>query len=152
MKRDARFRIKSSRLIHENFDDEVVIVDLDSGSYYSLNQSGADVWSLVARQAPLGEIIAEIGCRYQASLADIEGGLGEFLAELQREALVVPASDAAFVPVSEATGADITKSAFEAPRLTKYTDMQELLLLDPIHEADETGWPSNKTEAPGASG
>lgn len=26
--------------------------------------------------------------------------------------------------------------------LTKYTDMQELLLLDPVHEVDDEGWPS----------
>ena len=26
--------------------------------------------------------------------------------------------------------------------LGKYTDMQELLLLDPVHEVDEAGWPN----------
>jgi hypothetical protein len=30
---------------------------------------------------------------------------------------------------------------FVAPVLDKYTDMQELLLLDPIHEVDASGWP-----------
>jgi hypothetical protein len=25
--------------------------------------------------------------------------------------------------------------------LQKFTDMQDLLLLDPIHEVDESGWP-----------
>jgi hypothetical protein len=28
--------------------------------------------------------------------------------------------------------------------LQKFTDMQELLLLDPIHEVDERGWPHRK--------
>ena len=30
---------------------------------------------------------------------------------------------------------------FERPKLGKYTDMQDLLLADPIHEVDEQGWP-----------
>jgi hypothetical protein len=30
--------------------------------------------------------------------------------------------------------------------LNKYTDMQDLLLLDPIHEVDAAGWPSTKVE------
>jgi hypothetical protein len=31
------------------------------------------------------------------------------------------------------------------PVLDKYTDMQELLLLDPIHEVDDAGWPHTLT-------
>jgi hypothetical protein len=30
--------------------------------------------------------------------------------------------------------------------LHKYTDMEELLLLDPIHDVDETGWPNKSPE------
>jgi hypothetical protein len=30
--------------------------------------------------------------------------------------------------------------------LERYTDMQELLLLDPIHDVDQTGWPRRKGE------
>jgi hypothetical protein len=32
--------------------------------------------------------------------------------------------------------------SFTHPQLQKYTDMQELLLLDPIHEVEESGWPA----------
>ena len=31
---------------------------------------------------------------------------------------------------------------YQAPSLEKYSDLQDLLLIDPIHEADESGWPS----------
>jgi hypothetical protein len=30
------------------------------------------------------------------------------------------------------------------PLLRKYTDMRDLLLLDPIHDVDEQGWPVRK--------
>jgi hypothetical protein len=43
--------------------------------------------------------------------------------------------------------ADVLPAAFVAPVLHKHTDMQDLLLLDPIHEVDETGWPSVKKDA-----
>ena len=39
------------------------------------------------------------------------------------------------------TSSKTEKLGFEAPILQKYTDMQDLLLLDPIHEVDEAGWP-----------
>jgi hypothetical protein len=36
----------------------------------------------------------------------------------------------------------MTPARFVEPALNKYTDMQELLLLDPVHEVSEAGWPS----------
>ena len=42
----------------------------------------------------------------------------------------------------------ITISAFETPVLEKYTDMAELLLLDPIHDVDATGWPHPAPDRP----
>jgi hypothetical protein len=42
---------------------------------------------------------------------------------------------------------DGKQQEFSRPILTKYTDMKELLLLDPIHEVDETGWPNPKVKA-----
>jgi len=37
-------------------------------------------------------------------------------------------------------------NAFEKPKLQKFTDMQDLLLLDPIHEVDEAGWPHTRND------
>jgi hypothetical protein len=33
---------------------------------------------------------------------------------------------------------------FTPPALTKFTDMQDLLLLDPIHDVGSGGWPAKK--------
>ena len=30
---------------------------------------------------------------------------------------------------------------FEAPSFTTFTDMQDIILLDPVHEVDARGWP-----------
>ena len=40
----------------------------------------------------------------------------------------------------------VEKTQFEFPIIEKFTDMQELLLLDPIHEVDEKGWPHQAAE------
>ena len=34
------------------------------------------------------------------------------------------------------------RAPFDVPVLIAYTDMQDLLLADPIHDYDETGWPA----------
>jgi hypothetical protein len=33
---------------------------------------------------------------------------------------------------------------YTKPVLNKYTDMQQLLLADPLHEVQEAGWPHTK--------
>jgi hypothetical protein len=35
------------------------------------------------------------------------------------------------------------------PKLEKYTDMEDLLLLDPIHDVQEVGWPQTSGEKAG---
>ena len=34
---------------------------------------------------------------------------------------------------------------FEFPRLEKYSDMADLILLDPVHDVDALGWPHEDT-------
>ena len=36
------------------------------------------------------------------------------------------------------------RGAYRTPVLSIYTDMQDLLLLDPIHDVDQAGWPTRK--------
>jgi hypothetical protein len=38
--------------------------------------------------------------------------------------------------------APLPKTPFQVPEFAKYNDMQNLLLADPIHDVDETGWPN----------
>jgi hypothetical protein len=45
-------------------------------------------------------------------------------------------------PPGSPTEPDGKRSPFEAPRLDRYDDMRDLLLADPIHDADTAGWPN----------
>lgn len=62
-----------------------------------------------------------------------------FLGDLAAENLISAAEGSApLLAPSDDDGA----AEFPAPRLERYTDMQDLLLLDPIHDVDERGWPN----------
>ncbi len=148
-----RYKINGSKIIHQTIDGEVVIINLDSGNYYSLNKVGADIWSCIERSAVMGEIVEEIIHRHNGSRTDVESAVTQLLAELQQEDLVVldhvkePGSiKGPDAPVE--TGPQAEVLSFQAPTLQKYTDMQDFILLDPIHEVDETGWPARKPDTP----
>jgi hypothetical protein len=146
-----QFRINSPKVIHETIDGETVIVNLDSGNYYSLDELGADIWDSVEKGVPVDHIIEDISCRFTGERKEIDRSIRLFMDELLQEMLIAPLEPGA--TGSGAAHETPFKSPpaegllpFKAPALQKYSDMQDLLLLDPIHEVDDTGWPNVKTE------
>ena len=146
-------RINQSTVIYEIFDSEIVIINLTTGSYYSLDKSGAEIWRLLERPTRQAAIVQDISNRYQRDLAQIEQSIGEFLEELQRDSLILPSENGETegsdrLPESAEIAASVAKPTFEVPIVHKYSDMEELLLLDPIHEVDWMGWPNAKLDQP----
>lgn len=143
----TRYRANKPQVIFEMFEDEIVLINLESGNYFSLNKVGAGIWSDIERGLSADEIRDRLAARYAGDPSQMAESLSRLIADLAKEGLIVPraSTDPAAIPADEApsTGA---KPAFEAPILQMYNDMQELLLLDPIHEVDESGWPNVKTD------
>ena len=99
----TRFRVNSPNVIHETIEGEVILIDLKTGTYYSLRDSGAAIWQ------------------------SIEQGAGED--DIEAEPMARPSDNGA------------ARLPFAAPVLEKHTDMQDLILLDPVHEVGAEGWP-----------
>ena len=139
------FQVNSPTVVHEVFEQEVVIMHLDSDNYYTLNESGAHIWRLLEQGAPSRAISMTLAAEYSADQATMADAVNQFIAKLQQEQLIVPTPQQPDhtrdwpLSVNHATAAQAV--AFAEPLLKKYTDMQDLLLLDPIHDVEDTGWP-----------
>lgn len=147
----AHIRVNSPQVIHESIDGEVIIINLASGTYYSLTGSGGDVWDVI-QQSPgvtASELLEALALRFSDPLVDLEGPVTHFLEVLSEEGLIAGADHAERVAFSPASGwarnGDV-KQPFVEPSLEKFTDMQDLVLLDPVHEVDATGWPQARPD------
>ena len=153
MNSSMRFRINSPQVIYETIDDEVVIIQFESGNYYSLDKAGAEIWHMIESDTPASQITKGITHLYKGTNAEIECAVDRIINELQRENLIVP--DSAKEPkstqeyiIQAETHPETERPTFESPVLKKYTDIQELLILeelqitDPVHKFDDTGWPA----------
>jgi len=137
---DAVFEVNEPIVISETIDGETVIINLVKGSYYSLKHSGAAVWSGIQQSAPMADIAHMIRSMFEVGEANVESEIGGLIDQFLEEDLVRPA--AAAVPSSAsvpAVGAAL--APFSPPRLQKFTDMEAMLLLDPVHDVDDEGWP-----------
>ncbi len=127
------YAIAPPPIIYEIIDDEVVILNLETGVYYNLNSSGTKIWRLIEQGAPFSEIVDS----FTGDSREIEKETEAFLSELLREKIIFPAH-----PTQKAI--PISRCPYQKPLLHCHQDMKELLLLDPIHEVDQTGWPVSK--------
>jgi hypothetical protein len=132
------------QVVREVFDDEVIIINMESGNYFSLNTTGAYVWSLIEAGFSVDGIVGRVSRDFEGADAFAAPSVQALLDQMLGEGLIVTGAGPAPSPSSVANPA--TKRAFEPPTLAVYTDMQELLLLDPIHDVDETGWPQRQDE------
>ena len=137
----TRFRVNSPNVIHETIEGEVILIDLKTGTYYSLRDSGAAVWHAIERGADEEEIRGALELRYDGSEQEMRDAVRALLGELEAESLIRPVE-------STAPGAEIRpvsngglRTPFRPPALEKHTDMQDLILLDPVHEVGAQGWP-----------
>jgi hypothetical protein len=132
------YRIHDSRVVHEVIDGEVIMINLENGKYYTLNESGAVLWSLMQQGCDTEAMIALIAKYFSVPAALIERQGIPFFEQLLSEGLVSqengPAMPGGILPEKAA-------APYAPPELTVFSDMQDLLLLDPVHDTDEQGWP-----------
>lgn len=139
------FRIDPGKVVHEAIDGEVILIHLGTGNYYSLDGAGAEIWELLGRYGSTPEIAEELAHRHgerpEALVSAVDGLIDELAAEGLLEVAVTPASSSGAETRVEASA---NGSGFERPVLTRYTDMQDFLLVDPIHEVADSGWPNRR--------
>jgi Coenzyme PQQ synthesis protein D (PqqD) len=136
--------VNSPAVVGEVIDGEAIILCVETGHYYSSRGLGAFVWSLIMEGRAIDQIIDAATVRYDASPEFIGDKFRAFVVELERERLVRYEASPLLLPeeAAFAQNPEQPREPFEAPVLCAYTDMKDLILLDPIHDVDEMGWPA----------
>jgi Coenzyme PQQ synthesis protein D (PqqD) len=136
-------KVNAPHVSAESFDGEVMIVNLETGNYYSLTGVAAAAWQLIEKGCTQEALLDAMGLVYRGDSLAMREALDTFFDELLNEELVVEqAGEPAAITVPSALA---ERPEFVAPILEKYTDMQQLLLIDPIHEVNDAhGWPKMK--------
>lgn len=138
------YKINVPRVVHQILDGEAVIIDFETGAYYSMDEIGSQVWSLIDEGFCQSEIVSEFSHYYDQPAADINEAIMPFIEKLLAENLICLVGNVPAKKPGSDTPISSEKKVFQAPVLQKFTDMQDLLLLDPIHEVDQSGWPTQK--------
>jgi hypothetical protein len=135
--------VNAPMVVGETIENESIILHHGTGQYFSTRNTGALIWDGLER----GLDVAAISSRLQTACG-ITGPLAAetvlaFIEVLRAHDLIKDG------PGAESTGllASPAPMAFEAPTLEVHDDLADMLLLDPIHEVTDDGWPNASARA-----
>jgi hypothetical protein len=149
---ETTYSINAPDVIAETIDGETMLVNLATGSYYNLEGSGAEVWSLLMEGATPRQISEELAARFIGEKEEIEGAVARLVDELRAEQILVESLPTAARPATPPPAEAAARRPFAAPKLAKFTDMQDIILLDPVHEVDARGWPHQAQDVSASAG
>jgi len=144
----TNYRINTKSAVGEVIDGEAVIINLKSGEYFSADGAGAEIWCSIEDSLSIEEITNRLGMLYKGTSSDHKAAVLAFIAELLDNNLITES----VATVESNSGSQVTEvtseielKEFVAPILNSFSDMKDLLLLDPIHDvSEEAGWPVQK--------
>lgn len=71
------------RFSETTIDDEIVVMSLDNGDFFSLSGTGAAGWRLIDGTRDRAALIAELAAAYGVANSEISGDIDTFLDQLQ---------------------------------------------------------------------
>ncbi len=127
----------SPDIVFEEFDGDLVALDLSTGRYFGFNGTARLLWNALIAGASQAEVARRVEFNGKINAKTLSG----FVDQLVTFELLVRDDDRASSPMDPEVAADL-EAQDAAPAVETYDDLADLIVADPIHDADESaGWP-----------
>ncbi|OOZ38737.1 hypothetical protein BOW53_14545 [Solemya pervernicosa gill symbiont] len=142
MSLDAVYITAGPDVVFEEFDGDLVVLNLTTGRYFGFNQAAGVIWRAMMESATPNEILASVA-EHPVLNAEVMGGFVNRLVEF--ELLVVDPDGTSRTLESETV--ELLVAVAEVPTVESYDDLADLMVVDPIHDTDQAvGWPQTKQD------
>lgn len=138
----TNYKLNEEKMFADITDGVAIIINGETGIYYGMNGFGTAVFENLIKEIPAQNILDELK-KIPSISPDIETKFNQFVADLVAKELVI--SSAASNQSAVSLNHDVAGLDKFELTINEYSDAQELLLADPIHEVrEETGWSPQK--------
>jgi hypothetical protein len=141
------YKVRDRNVVSEIIDEEAIIMDLNTGSYFSSEGPGAVIWDGIVCGFEAAQIKDRVHQAFSAEPGELNKDFETFVASLVANRLVDVTHKIITSGLDWSVPLPPDRRAYDPPALNKYDDLQNLALLDPIHDVEEAGWPNRKEEA-----
>lgn len=130
--------VNAPLVVSETMDGEAIVMHHGSGRYFDMTGSAALIWSAVEQGASHGQIAEALVQAYALAPAAAQATAQSFLQTLESHDLL----RAADAPAPTSLDLPTVIGPYAPPLLGVHDDLADMLLLDPIHDVDDVGWPA----------
>lgn len=137
-----KYKLNENLISMERLDGEVIIISFESGKYYSSSETGADLlWLLKQNVEPKvwEEVLQK---RFNFDKFPFQE-ISDFLNRCNSEG-IISNWDGDLSGQPDLPN-DYEFTAWKKPELLAFADLQDLLVVDPIHDSSLEGWPQLKS-------
>jgi hypothetical protein len=140
-------RVRLDSISLERLDGETIAINFDTGQYFSMRGPASDVVWFIERGVDRSDWMGILGDTFDSlpQAAVLQGQLDAFIQELLEAGIVDDVDSDGPANVVTALPDDYERGIWERPLLSAHEDLVDLLVIDPIHEAGDDGWPSART-------
>lgn len=85
----------SERVVHQKVDDEVVLLNLDTGVYHGLGPTGTRVWELLLAEERLQRVFERMLTEYDVAAGQLQDDILRLVKELETHNLVTVVAQSA---------------------------------------------------------
>lgn len=126
------YKLASQDVVFEDFDGDLVVLNLKTGQYFGFNISASAIWDALVAGVDTEEIVQVMPAHREQ--------VASFVQTLLEAELLAP-SDLVGAPVSPELKAALLAIS-EAPVVSVFDDLADLIVADPIHDTvEDRGWP-----------
>jgi hypothetical protein len=79
---------QADRFTETDIDDEIVVMRLDNGNFFSLSGTAAATWRMIDGTRDRNGLLSALAAQYQGDEAKIAADIDEFLAKLREMGLL----------------------------------------------------------------
>lgn len=132
-------------IIFEVIDQEIVVISLATGTYFSLKSPASTIFALLESGCPRAELSTRLNELYSNPANLTVEQIDLFVEKLLSESIMEYCDSTDCKGFDQNTIKSLAVPPYQAPAVDKFEDMQDLFLLDPVHPVVSTET-SMKTE------
>jgi len=139
---DRVYSIDVAEVVSDIIDGEAVMLHRLSGDYFSTAGIGCLIWQWIGEGQSRSRIVNRVKASFVGDPAEIERSVDSFLDELIIHKLVCETANGIESSAATSMAAEASPQAFVPPVLHVYSDIRDMMILDPVHDlSEEAHWP-----------
>ncbi|MDD2764280.1 MAG: lasso peptide biosynthesis PqqD family chaperone [Opitutaceae bacterium] len=80
--------VRSPDQVSGDLDGKVVLLSIENGTYYNMNEVGSRIWALIEKPVTVAALIEQLLAEFEVEKSTCEKEVADFLGQLQKDHLL----------------------------------------------------------------